>query len=143
MIGMYDCIVIGGGPGGATAAYHLARVGRKVLLLEKAQWPRTKPCGGGVSPQVAQWLPFDLQPAISTTVSRLRFTWDMGAPIEADLGTHTVLWMVRREIFDQLIMDQARITGAWTPRPVRWQAAISSQRMVRSAGPPRCSASPL
>lgn len=112
MGGIYDCIVIGGGPGGSTATYHLARAGRKVLLLEKAKFPRPKPCGGGVSPEVAQWLPFDLKPAISTTISRLRFTWTMGSPIEADLGTHTPLWMVRRETFDQLIVDQAVALGA-------------------------------
>ena len=112
MHGLYDCIVIGGGPGGATAAYHLARAGREVLLLEKAKLPRTKPCGGGVSPQVTQWLPFDLSPAISTTVSRIRFTWALGSPVEAELGTHTPLWMVRRESFDQLIVDHAVALGA-------------------------------
>lgn len=112
MGGPYDCIVIGGGPGGATTAYHLARFGRKVLLLEKAKFPRMKPCGGGVSPQVAQWLPFDLAPAISTKVTRLRFTWELGSPVEADLGPGTALWMVRREVFDQLIVDQAVSLGA-------------------------------
>lgn len=112
MSGNYDCIVIGGGPGGATAAYHLARLGRKVLLLEKAKLPRLKPCGGGVSPQVAQWLPCDLKPAISTTITRLRFTWAMGSPLEAELGTCIPLWMVRREIFDQLIVNQAVALGA-------------------------------
>jgi geranylgeranyl reductase family protein len=112
MIGMYDCIVIGGGPGGATAAYHLARAGRAVLLLEKAKLPRLKPCGGGVSPQVARWLPFDLQPAISSTVNRLRFTWALGSPLEAELGTLNALWMVRREVFDQLIVEQAVALGA-------------------------------
>ena len=111
MSGIYDCIVIGAGPGGATAAYHLARLGRSVLLLDKAQLPRLKPCGGGVSPQVAQWLPFDLGPAISTKVSRLRFTWAMGSPLEADLGACTPLWMVRRDCFDQLIVDHATALG--------------------------------
>ena len=36
----YDAIIIGGGPGGSTAATYLARAGRKVLVLEKSQFPR-------------------------------------------------------------------------------------------------------
>ena len=109
---VYDCIVVGAGPGGATAAAHLARWGRKVLLLDKASLPRRKPCGGGVSPEVARWLPFDPRPAVSTTLSRLRFTWELGAPVEADLDGFDFLWMVRREVFDQLLVDQAVAQGA-------------------------------
>jgi len=109
---LHDCIIIGAGPAGATAAFHLARSGRSVLLLEKARLPRSKPCGGGVSPEVAGWLPFDLAPAVSTRVHRLRFTWQQDFPVEADLAPGTSLWMVRREVFDQLLVDQATTQGA-------------------------------
>ncbi|MFN4834697.1 MAG: FAD-dependent oxidoreductase, partial [Pseudanabaena sp.] len=44
---MYDCIVVGAGPSGGSASYHLAKRGRSVLLLEKESLPRYKPCGGG------------------------------------------------------------------------------------------------
>ena len=37
-----DVIVVGAGPAGSAAAYHLARHGRDVLLLEKAEFPREK-----------------------------------------------------------------------------------------------------
>src|SRR5207253_3732647 len=36
----WDCIVIGGGPAGSSVATFLARAGRRVLLLERARFPR-------------------------------------------------------------------------------------------------------
>lgn len=50
-----DVIVVGAGPGGSAAAYHLARQGVRVLLLEKSELPRDKVCGDGLTPRgVAQ-----------------------------------------------------------------------------------------
>lgn len=45
---LWDVIVIGAGPAGATAAIHLAREGHRVLLLERAAFPRDKVCGDGL-----------------------------------------------------------------------------------------------
>ncbi len=45
-------IIVGGGPAGAATAAHLARAGREVLLLERASFPRDKPCGEFYSPPV-------------------------------------------------------------------------------------------
>jgi len=51
----YDALVIGGGPGGAATAFHLARGGARVLLCEKQSYPRDKVCGDGLTPRaVAQ-----------------------------------------------------------------------------------------
>jgi menaquinone-9 beta-reductase len=51
----YDALVIGGGPGGAATAFHLARGGARVLLCEKQSYPREKVCGDGLTPRaVAQ-----------------------------------------------------------------------------------------
>jgi geranylgeranyl reductase family protein len=47
----YDAIVVGGGPGGAATAYHLARGGASVLLLERSAYPREKVCGDGLTPR--------------------------------------------------------------------------------------------
>ncbi len=47
--GPYDAIVVGAGPSGCSCALFLARAGRKVLLLEKASFPREKVCGDAFS----------------------------------------------------------------------------------------------
>lgn len=109
---MYDCIIVGAGPAGGTAAYHLAKRGRSVLVLEKASLPRYKPCGGGVSPQVAEWFDFDFSPAISIKVNAIRYTWKMGDPVEAKLKTPEPIWMVRRDVFDHFLVQQAQKQGA-------------------------------
>lgn len=51
-----DVIVVGAGPGGSAAAYHLAHHGVRVLLLEKSQFPREKVCGDGLTPRAVNQL---------------------------------------------------------------------------------------
>lgn len=51
-----DVIVVGAGPGGSAAAYHLARHGAQVLLLEKSEFPREKVCGDGLTPRAVNQL---------------------------------------------------------------------------------------
>lgn len=109
---MYDCVIVGAGPAGSTAAYHLAKAGRSVLLLDRATLPRYKPCGGGVSPQVAQWFDFDFTPAISVKVSKVRYTWQMQDAVEREVEASQPLWMVRRDQFDYFIVQQAQRQGA-------------------------------
>ena len=51
-----DVAVIGGGPVGASLALLLARAGRRVVVIEKASFPRDKPCGEGLMPSGARVL---------------------------------------------------------------------------------------
>jgi geranylgeranyl reductase family protein len=51
-----DVIVVGAGPAGSATAYHLARAGHDVLLLEKAEFPREKVCGDGLTPRAVKSL---------------------------------------------------------------------------------------
>ncbi|MEU4565786.1 geranylgeranyl reductase family protein [Micromonospora sp. NPDC023956] len=51
-----DVIVVGAGPGGSATAYHLARHGVRVLLLEKTEFPREKVCGDGLTPRAVRQL---------------------------------------------------------------------------------------
>lgn len=49
--GAYDLLVAGGGPAGTSAAIRAARLGARVLLLERGRYPRQKVCGEFVSPE--------------------------------------------------------------------------------------------
>ena len=49
-----DLIVVGAGPGGSATAYHAARTGLEVLLLDRQNFPRDKPCGDGLMPHAAE-----------------------------------------------------------------------------------------
>ena len=51
----YDVLVEGAGPAGATAAYYLAKKGRKVALVDRAKFPREKACGGGLCVHIEEF----------------------------------------------------------------------------------------
>ena len=97
---MFDCIIVGAGPAGSSAGYHLAKQGHSVLLLDKADFPRTKSCGGGISPAVGEWFDFDFAPVVQNHVSQVKYTFKMGDPAEVQLEGVTPMWMVQREQFD-------------------------------------------
>ncbi len=109
---MFDCIIVGACPAGATAAYHLAKKGHSVMVLEAASFPRYKPCGGGVSPAVGQWFDFDFTPAIDNTIPKVKYTWKLGDPVTIERWDVDGVWMVRRETFDSFLMERAQEAGA-------------------------------
>ena len=49
-------VIVGGGPAGASAAWQLARLGADVLVLDRARFPRDKPCAEYLSPQASRIL---------------------------------------------------------------------------------------
>jgi geranylgeranyl reductase family protein len=109
---MYDVIVVGAGPAGASTAYHLAKQGHRVLLLDREALPRYKPCSGAVSPSVAEFFDFDFSPVIDRPMRRVRYTYKLGDPIEAELETADPIWMVQRDVFDHFLVQQAQGQGA-------------------------------
>lgn len=109
---IFDCVIVGAGPAGGSAAYHLAKKGRSVLMVDRAKLPRYKPCGGGVAPVVQEWFDFDFSPAISLKIKQSTLTWKGGDRVQCDLTEDRTIWMVRREKFDYFLVQQALTQGA-------------------------------
>ena len=104
----YDAVVIGGGPAGATAAAHLARQGRDVLLLERGG--RIKPCGGAIPPRLIA----DFQIPDGLLVAKIRSA-RMVAPSERHVDIPIeggFVGMVDREVFDAWLRERAVAAGA-------------------------------
>src|SRR5437764_15052792 len=92
---LYDVIVIGSGPAGASAARVLAQQNLKVLMLEKAKHPRYKPCGGGLTSKVMQLLDFDLTPALEDASREVVVSYDSGPNVRRILP-HAAVWLAMR-----------------------------------------------
>ena len=56
----YDLIIVGAGPAGSSAARMAGQLGLDALLIEKAAFPRYKPCGGGLSERGLSYLDFSV-----------------------------------------------------------------------------------
>lgn len=67
---VWDAIVAGSGPAGATAALCLASRGRRVLILEKQSWPRYKTCGGGLVSKAGRLLDVEIAGSVEVEAHR-------------------------------------------------------------------------
>ncbi|MCB0191533.1 MAG: geranylgeranyl reductase family protein [Anaerolineae bacterium] len=104
---IYDVIVVGGGPAGATAAYFLGKAGRRVLVIEKATQPRYKACGGGLSLSFLEsQFPFSFDSIIETDVEAITYVLDEHS-VTIPLPT-SEMRMVMRDRFDAYLLAQAQ-----------------------------------
>jgi geranylgeranyl reductase family protein len=107
-------LVVGAGPAGATAARRLALAGVKVRLLDRAVFPRNKPCGGAISLRVLRRFPYlerELARIATHEVSRLYLEGPDGASAIVESPWPAVL-MIRRVEFDALLVSLAVEAGA-------------------------------
>lgn len=86
-----DVLILGAGPAGCAAAYDLAAAGLSVRLLDKHEFPRPKPCAGGLTMRTVSALRYSITPVIE----RVADDWMLG------LGMH-----------------EATRMGAWPAKPM-------------------------
>jgi geranylgeranyl reductase family protein len=113
-----DVVVVGGGPAGAAAAITLARDGRRVVLVDKARFPRDKFCGDGLTTgalrlleelglcpdDVASWQPIDTVTVRSPSGRTIDF------PLPDDNGIYAAA--ARRFDLDDAVLALAGDAGA-------------------------------
>lgn len=107
-------IVAGAGPAGAVAARTLAAAGIDTLLVDRAAFPRNKPCGGGISTRALTrlpWLAGVLDGIDTHWISRLHLEGPDRAAFQVESPSPCVL-TVRRVDLDHALVAEARHHGA-------------------------------
>jgi geranylgeranyl reductase family protein len=108
----FDVAVIGAGPAGSVTAIHLAREGARVLLVDKARFPRDKPCGGGLTLRAVRELPVDPTPVVEHEVDRMEFRLGWRSRFERRGRRGPFVLMTQRRRLDQYLAEQAVSAGA-------------------------------
>jgi geranylgeranyl reductase family protein len=136
---VWDVAVVGAGPAGAAAARAAASTGARTVLLERAQIPRYKRCGGGLiglSQQAIADAGVDASALSRDDVGRVTFTSNGRRRFQRETGPF--LPMVMRAELDAALVDQAADAGAELRTGVTVSAYDESDGMVTlgtSVGP--------
>jgi geranylgeranyl reductase family protein len=109
----YDVLIVGGGPAGSVAGINFIGSGLRVAILDRARFPRLKPCGGGISCRV-----YDRFSYIEPLLRSIPTSLVRKVVLESPAG-NTVLFesdkplyaMIRRIEFDQALLDACRKGG--------------------------------
>jgi len=107
---VYDLIIVGGGPAGSAAGRAAGKLGLKTLLIEKAVFPRYKPCGGALSERAMSFLDFAIPGYIQERDvfgARIHFG---SRVIERHKGDR-ISTLVTRSVLDSYLLDKAKETG--------------------------------
>ncbi|MEM4554377.1 MAG: geranylgeranyl reductase family protein [Candidatus Anstonellaceae archaeon] len=112
----YDAVIVGAGPAGSTCAYLLAKKGCKVLLLEKAVFPKDKPCGDAVGAKalaIAEQLGIRKQIASEgfRRYSGIVFSSPAGNQVEISLSEFEnggTGYVCKRKRFDEILFENAK-----------------------------------
>ncbi len=107
----FDAVVVGAGPAGSATALRLARAGASVLLVDRARFPRDKPCGGGLTGRAVRALPVDVSPVVEDVVHAFEVRLGYRKRFERRSEAPLVL-MTRRRRLDAFLAEQAAAAGA-------------------------------
>ncbi|MFL5946234.1 MAG: geranylgeranyl reductase family protein [Gaiellaceae bacterium] len=129
----FDVAVVGAGPAGSTTAYRLARAHARVLLIDRARFPRDKPCGGGLTMRAVRQLPFSVEPVVEDRITHVRCRLKYGRVMERH-SEQVLCLMTQRRRLDEFLVKQAVEAGATFRDGVR--AEVESDRLVRIGGTP-------
>jgi geranylgeranyl reductase family protein len=106
-----DVLVVGAGPAGSTAARECARRGLSVRVLDRAIFPRDKPCGGGVNVRAARLLPFALTPVAERVASSIRISIRRSAGFTVH-SAEPLTYLTQRAQLDAFLAARAIEAGA-------------------------------
>ncbi len=107
----WDVIVVGAGPAGSSAARTAAEGGASVRLLDRAEFPLYKTCGGGLIGGSRAYMPRSAVSTIEREIVDVGFSRSMGRVTHRKQAT-PFLAMVPRTEFDQAHVDAAVAAGA-------------------------------
>ncbi|PWI41737.1 geranylgeranyl reductase family protein [Streptomyces sp. ICBB 8177] len=129
---VWDVVVVGAGPAGASAAHAAASAGRRVLLLEKAELPRYKTCGGGIIGPSRDALPEGFELPLRDRVHAVTFSLN-GKLSRTRRSRRMLFGLINRPEFDAGLVEAARLAGA----EVRTGATVSRVEQHGPAVPDR------
>ena len=125
---MVDVLIAGAGPAGSIAAIRLARAGARVLLVDRARFPRDKLCGDTLNPGALRLLDRAGLRAQVEAVSRplegMLITGNGGVHVRGTYGRGLVARALTRRVLDQLLVDAAIAAGAQFQDGVRVEGPL-------------------
>ncbi|MFH2091244.1 MAG: geranylgeranyl reductase family protein [Pseudomonadota bacterium] len=108
---MFDVVIVGAGPAGTAAAFDLLEKGMKVLILDKYEFPRKKPCAGGITPKGYHLFKYDISSMVKRECSsvRIKSKKDKAFLITAE---KTLCYMTNRQELDYFSLKKVMEKGA-------------------------------